>query len=71
EGFLSTFKDAFFNVFTYENYKKAFEVVGLVPIDAQRVLDRLEVRLRTLPPVALPETPWQSKTLSNPYEFGS
>jgi hypothetical protein len=43
-------------VFTYENYKKAFEAVGLVPIDAQRVLDCLEVRLRTLLLVALLET---------------
>jgi hypothetical protein len=58
-------------VFTYENYKKAFKVVGLVPIDAQRVLDRLKVRLRTLLLVALLETPWQSRTLSNTYEFRS
>jgi hypothetical protein len=71
ESFLPAFKDAFFDVFTYDNCKKAFEATGLVPIDAQRVLDRLEVCLRTPPPVALPETPWQSKTPSNPYEFGS
>ncbi|EFQ91578.1 hypothetical protein PTT_11537, partial [Pyrenophora teres f. teres 0-1] len=42
EGFLPAFKDAFFNVFTYENYKKAFKAAELVPINAQRVLDRLE-----------------------------
>jgi hypothetical protein len=71
EGFLPAFKDAFFDVFTYENCKKAFEAAGLVPLDAQRVVDRLEVRLRTPPPVALPETPWQSRTPSNTYEFGS
>ena len=42
-----------------------------MPIDAQVVLDRLEVRLRT-PPLPPPEeTPWQSKTPSNTYEFGS
>jgi len=71
EGFLPAFKDAFFNVFTEENCRKAFEASGLVPINAQVVLDRLEVRLRT-PPAPLPqETPWQSKTPSNTHEFGS
>jgi hypothetical protein len=40
-------------------------------VNAQVVLDRLEVQLRTLPPVPLLETPWQLKTLSNTYEFGS
>jgi hypothetical protein len=71
EGFLPAFKDAFFDVFSEANCCKAFEASGLVPINAQVVLDRLEVRLRT-PPAPLPqETPWQSKTPSNTYEFGS
>jgi hypothetical protein len=71
EGFLPAFKDAFFNVFTEQNCRKAFEAAGLVPINAQVVLDRLGVRLRTPPASLLPETPWQSKTLSNTHEFGS
>jgi hypothetical protein len=71
EGFLPAFKDAFFDVFTEENCRKAFEALGIVPINAQVVLDRLEVRLRTLPAPLLPETPWQSKTPSNTHEFGS
>jgi hypothetical protein len=71
EGFLPAFRDAFFDVFTYGNCKKAFEASGLVPINAQAVLDRLEVRFHTPPPVPLPETPWQSRTPSNTYEFGS
>ena len=58
-------------MFTSNNCKKAFEAAGLVPIDAQRVIDRLNVRLYTPPQEALPETPWQSKTPSNSYEFGS
>jgi hypothetical protein len=58
-------------VFTEENCRKAFEALGIVPINAQVVLDRLEVRLRTPPEPLLPETPWQSKTLSNTHEFGS
>ena len=64
------FKDAFFDVFLEENCSKTFEASGLVPIDAQVVLDRLEVRLRTPPEPLLPETPWQSKTPSNTHEFG-
>jgi hypothetical protein len=71
EGFLPAFKDAFFDVFTEENCRKAFEAAGLVPINAQVVLNRLEVRLRTPPAPPPQETPWQSKTPSNTHEFGS
>jgi hypothetical protein len=71
EGFLRAFKDAFFDVFTEENRRKAFKAAGLVPLNAQVVLDRLEVRLRTPPEPLLPATPWQSKTPSNTHEFGS
>jgi hypothetical protein len=71
EGFLPAFKHAFFDVFTYDNCKKAFEASGLVPINAQVVIDRLEVQLRTPSPAPLAETPWQSRTPSNPFEFGS
>jgi hypothetical protein len=49
EGFLLAFRDAFFDVFTEANYQKAFKALGVVPINAQVVLDRLKVRLRTLP----------------------
>jgi hypothetical protein len=71
EGFLPAFKDAFFDVFTVENFRKAFEAAGLVPTNAQVVLNRLEVRLRTPPESLLPETPWQLKTPSNTHKFGS
>jgi len=71
EGFLPAFRDAFFNVFTTENCQKAFEASGLVPINAQVVLDRLQVRLRTPPAPLLQETLWQSKTPSNTHKFGS
>ena len=71
EGFLPAFRDAFFEVFTPENCRKAFQASGLVPTDASVVLDRLEVRLRT-PPEPLPSMdPWQSKTPSNTQEFAS
>jgi hypothetical protein len=39
-------------VFTIENYYKAFKVVELVSTNAQVVLDRLKVQLRTLLEVA-------------------
>jgi hypothetical protein len=56
EGFLPAFRDAFFDVFTEANCRKAFQASGLVPINAQVVLDRLKVRLRTPPVPLLPET---------------
>jgi hypothetical protein len=71
EGFLPAFRDAFFDVFTYSNCKKAFEAAGLVPIDAQRVLDRVDVRLRTPLLVLQSESLWESRTPSNTHEFGS
>jgi hypothetical protein len=58
-------------VFTEAICRKAFEASGLVPLNAQVVLDRLEVRLHTPPAPPPQETPWQSKTPSNTHEFGS
>lgn len=58
-------------MFTKINCQKAFEASGLVPVNAQVVLDRLEVRHCTPPAPPPPETPWQSKTPSNTHEFGS
>jgi hypothetical protein len=61
EGFLPAFKDTSKNMSIEENCQKAFEASGLVSINAQVVLNCLEVRLRT-PPAPLPqESPWQSK----------
>jgi hypothetical protein len=71
EGFLPAFRDAFLDVFTEANCRKAFEASGLVPVNAQVVLDRLEVRLRTPPEIPLTEASWQSKTPSNTHEFGA
>ena len=57
------------DVFTKDNCQKAFEVSGLVPVSAQAVLDRLNVRLRTPLGPPLTEDTWESKTLSNTHEF--
>jgi hypothetical protein len=71
ENFLPAFKDAFFDVFTKENCRKAFEATAIVRTDAQTVIDRLDLRLYTPPQQLLPEAVWESRTPSNSYEFGS
>lgn len=71
EGFLPAFRDAFFDVFTEDLCKKAFKATGLVPLDAQEVLERLDVQIHTPPGPPPPEMPWTSKTPSNTHEFGS
>ena len=70
EGFLLAFRDAFFDIFTIENYKKAFKALGPVLLNLLIVLNRLKVRLYTLLAPLLLETPWQSKTPSNTLKFG-
>ena len=70
EGFLLAFKDAFFNIFTIKNCKKAFKALGLVPIDVVMVLNYLKIQLYTPPAPLLLETLWQSKTPSNTLKFG-
>lgn len=49
EGFLPAFKGAFFDVFTIENCRKAFQAAGLVLLSVAEVLDRLDVQIRTTP----------------------
>jgi hypothetical protein len=49
ENFLLAFKDAFFDVFTKENCRKAFEAIAIVRTDAQTVINRLNLRLYTPP----------------------
>ncbi|KAF2801346.1 uncharacterized protein BDZ99DRAFT_403502, partial [Mytilinidion resinicola] len=43
KGFLLAFKNAFFNIFIYKNYKKAFKASRLVPINTQVVFNRLNI----------------------------
>ena len=71
EGFLPAFKHTFFDMFIYNNCKKAFKASRLVPIDAQVVINHLNIQLHTPPPAPLLETLWQSKTPNNTYKFGS
>jgi len=43
----------------------------LVPLDAEAVISKLDIRLRTPTPPTTNIAPWVSKTPSNTLEFGS
>jgi hypothetical protein len=67
--FLPAFKAAFTRSFTSANICSAFRGAGLVPLQADVVLSKLDVQLCTPSPATLPEAPWEAKTLSNVYEL--
>jgi len=67
--FLPAFKSAFLKAFTKENIKGAFRGAGLVPLDAEVVLQHLDVRLRTPTPPTYDLPTWESKTPYNVHEF--
>jgi hypothetical protein len=69
--FLPSFKAAFDASITESNIKGSFRGAGLVPLDPEAVLSKLEVRLRTPTPPTIEDTPWESKTPSNPTELQS
>ncbi|KAF7575923.1 hypothetical protein PtrM4_001630 [Pyrenophora tritici-repentis] len=59
--FLPAFKAAFDRAFTPANICSAFRGAGLVPLQLEAVLSKVDVQLRTLTPpaAALPEAPWK------------
>ncbi|KAF7575417.1 hypothetical protein PtrM4_070430 [Pyrenophora tritici-repentis] len=64
--FLPAFKIAFNRAFTLANICSAFRGAGLVPLQLEAVLSKVDVQLRTpTPPAALPEAPWVAQTPSN------
>ena len=67
--FLPAFKAAFTRSFTSANICSAFRGAGLVPLQPDVVLSKLDVRLRTPTPDALLEAPWEAKTPSNVREL--
>jgi hypothetical protein len=69
ERFLPVFKNAYFDVFTEENCREAFQATGLVPTNAQVVLDRLEEQLHTPVKPYTHDNLWQPKAPSNTHEF--
>jgi len=56
--FLHAFKSAFISVFSEDTIKGAFRGSGLVPFNPERVLEALDVRLRTPTPPTEETTPW-------------
>jgi beta-lactamase regulating signal transducer with metallopeptidase domain len=55
--FLPAFKAAYNQSFTSANICSAFQGAGLVPLQPDTVLSKLDVQLRTPTPTALPEAP--------------
>ena len=72
--FLYTFKETFFASMTEKNIQGGFAGAGLVPYDPERVISKLDVRIRTpTPPSSTPgmALPWLSQTPHNPREATS
>ncbi|RYO04880.1 hypothetical protein AA0121_g12629 [Alternaria tenuissima] len=68
--FLPAFKAAFDRAFTPSNICSAFRGAGLVPLQPDAVLSKLDVQLRTpSPAAALLEAPWEARTPSNVREL--
>ena len=74
EDFFPAFKKAFDATITESNIKGGFRGAGLVPMDPQNVLSKLDVKLVT-PESSRPSSreahPWVSKTPQNPIEASS
>ncbi|KAJ3521022.1 hypothetical protein NM208_g13473 [Fusarium decemcellulare] len=72
--FFPAFHAAHEATMTEGNIKGAFRGAGLVPLDPESVISKLDVQLRTPSPVegvASPTTPWVSKTPRTVIEAGS
>jgi hypothetical protein len=67
--FLPAFKAAFNQSFTLANICSAFRGAGLVPLQPDVVLSKLDIQLRTPTPAALTEAPWEARTPSNVREL--
>lgn len=72
--FLCAFREAFFATMTEKNIRGGFAGAGLLPYDPERVLSKLDVKLRTpTPPNSRPGTShsWVFQTPHNPREADS
>jgi hypothetical protein len=67
--FLPAFKAAYNRSFTSTNICSAFRGAGLVPLQPDAVLSKLDVQLRTPSPATLPEALWEARTPSNVREL--
>ena len=72
--FLYGFREAFFVSMTEKNIQGGFAGAGLVPFDPERVISKLDVKLRTPTPLnsrAGTPQPWVFQTPQNPREATS
>lgn len=67
--FLPAFKAAFEAAFTRENIKAGFRGAGLVPLDTEAVISKLDIRLRTPTPPKVEVAGWDSQTPHNAAEL--
>jgi len=69
--FLCGFREAFFASLTEKNIRGGFAGAGLIPYDLERVLSKLDIKLRTPTPLnsrASTPQPWVFQTPHNPRE---
>ena len=69
--FLYSFREAFFASLTEKNIRGGFTGAGLVPYNLERVLSKLDIKLRTPTPLnsrAGSLEPWVFQTPHNPRE---
>jgi hypothetical protein len=69
--FLCSFREAFFASITEKNIQGGFAGAGLVPYDPERVISKLDIKLRTPTPLnsrAGTPQPWVFQTPHNPQE---
>uniref|UniRef100_A0A8H7K6L1 DDE-1 domain-containing protein n=1 Tax=Bionectria ochroleuca TaxID=29856 RepID=A0A8H7K6L1_BIOOC len=74
EDFFPAFLEAFNTSITKENIQGGFRGAGLIPLNAESVISKLDVRISTpISPESSDELPgpWQSKTPTNPLEATS
>jgi hypothetical protein len=66
--FLKAFKAAYYTAITKENIKAGFHGAGLVPLNPDAVLSKMDIRLHTPTPPPANITEWTSQTPYNPAE---
>jgi hypothetical protein len=69
--FFIAFHTAFYSTFTPENIRGGFRGARLIPLDPQKVISQLDIKLRTPTPTEPPfpnADPWISKTPLNTNE---
>ena len=70
-AFLEAFQIVQQGVFSSDNIRSGFRATGLVPLDPEVVLSKLEIKPRTPSPPLPSNTPWNPRTPSNAVEIGA